>query len=545
MRTNILRSVAMTLGLGLCGAAQAQYGGYPAMPGYGAGNTVPAASQNAVPLHPSLQQQAHASAGAAGLWNNYQPPQQPSGYPGVYGAPAPHAAAQPSATFRTASARAGQGGEPLPLPPQAHGKGVPTPAVPQPVQDGGGYGAAGHGPSVGSVYHDAMAAPWAGSGHVHHDHGASLACSPAPLRNWFAGGNVLFLDVVDECEQRLLFDVPMPSTTMLDIDDVSPGGGTGYDLFFGRYLGCGQYGLMVNYFNFDPSGEERIVSVPAGGDYRPAMRNWDRISLDTGVVGDATDDQTLYALFDNSTAYRARRDMSFQGIELNLVSFGLGGASRIGFGAGDDCNSCGPNTACGGACGPLVPGCSGRLQFQTTHGLRWFQFKDAFEFAASQAVPGYGTTQDDLYYNVNTENDLFGYQFGSRMNYCLGKKLNLYAGGKFGIYANDVDYRSRIGSTDMPGYVNSYYPSIQGQGVDGIESETVLATLGELDLGLGYRIHNCWSVVGGYRLYGLSGVATATGSISDDLANLSESRQVCADDSMLIHGGYVGLNYNW
>ena len=176
----------------------------------------------------------------------------------------------------------------------------------------------------------------------------------------------------------------------------------------------------------------------------------------------------------------------------------------------------------------------------TSHGFRWFQFEDAFELAANiDGAAGYQA--EDIYYNIDTENNLFGYQFGSRLSYCLTNKLNLGIGGKAGIYGNNVEMRQRIGTQTGSAYITA-------AGTDDIDnsvSKTALSALGELDLGLGYRLNNAWTVRGGYRMLAACGVATAPGSIVNDFSSLSESQLVHADDCVLLHGGYVGLEFNW
>ncbi|QDS95363.1 hypothetical protein FF011L_41570 [Roseimaritima multifibrata] len=579
MKTNIMRGLAITLGLSVATVAQAQYGNYPASPGYQPQRT------STVPVHPSLQQPQVASN-----WNNYQPPATltapTTGQAPAYGQPAP-AFSQPgpgypqqapinqsvqqvwpNSPYRTASTGSGQI-QPEILPsvqhqhshqhsqhyPSSPAIGSPVPApVPTPA-NGGSY--------VGgeSCYSETSAAPWAGTAPMQYGSAASCAppmesFGPPKLRNWFAGSNLLFLEMEQNCDRRLLFDQAMPTTTGLRTSQVDPGSNVGFETFIGRYFNCGQHAVMASYFFFDPTSEMAAVDrgpMPGSTNYRVMMPSWNNVMYDVGLDGMPGNDVSFYDLYDSNQRYRTSRDVSFQSIELNLVSFGIGGARRAGLGAcgggcGGSCGtgSCGPEMGCGGVCGPMIPGCGSKLQLQTTHGLRWFQFKDAFEFASSQTDTFYGPTTDDLYYNIDTENNLFGYQFGARLDYCLGRKLNVYAGTKFGIYANDAEFRSRLGTTGTAGYVSgTAYPSLGGQAVVTNNSSTVLATMGELDLGLGYRINNCWSISGGYRLYGVTGVATSVGSIADDLANLPVAGQVCANDSIVIQGGYIGAEYNW
>lgn len=649
MKTKFLGRVAVALGLGIAGSANAQNGSYPA------GGYVAGSQSSTVPVHPSLQQPPNQSQwpvngaspqrfapnwaqgqpgfaaqqygpppqefapnwsqvqpGMAGRQNRSQlqdfspnafqgrpayasqqgqPPQaqlaaQPRFLPQPYhaastqnatnqdGASAtpqmpetellPEAVAQPDASTQWSNGAGpyGQHNHSQPYPGVPGSQSHPHQYAPSHSEASGPF-STWSGRSFGSIFQDAIEAPWEAGAPM--PQGAAGACGPngcgpapapvsyglVPLRNWFAGANLLFLTTEQSGDRRLVYDAGNKMPTLLSTRDIDPSGDVGFDVFLGRYLHGGRHALMVNYFFFNPSRETVTIEEPAAGvgamgnpyAYCAPIPSWNNISYDVGMDGDRMNDVTVYDRYADSISFRARRDVSFQGIEANFVSFGLGGAQRAGLGplAGPCETGCGPR----GCAGPMIPGCNSNLHIRTMHGLRWFQFKDAFEFAASHTDYMYGKTNDDMYYNIDTENNLYGYQFGARIDYALSCRINAYAGSKFGIFANDAQFRSRIGTTDMPAYVNDFYPSIDGDAVVTRESDTVLATLGELDLGLGYRVNPCWTLRGGYRLYGMTGVATSVGSIADDLAHLPSAGRVRADDSILLHGGYVGAEYNW
>lgn len=530
MRTNILQSVAVALGICTCGIAQAQYGGYTTNT-YTNGSS-PAYASNAVQTQPNLQRPTPLPQAPNGSFravsNNAQGGSaltDPVGSGHHIAAPHTHLPVPPP--------------EPVPLGSRPDGAVASQP----PSLDGNCNGC-----NVGQIYNEAAAAPWVGTS-AELGYGSAAGFDAAgPIKTWFGGGSLLFFDFEDNSDRRLLYADADPGATLLGTSDVSPGGHTGFEAFLGNYIHGGKYALTASYLLLNPSMEEEILAAPVAGDFQTTMSNWSRMYIDSdgdglpddvGVGGDNTDD-TLFGAFDEAAAYRVRRDVHIQGLEFNFVSFGIGGAIRGG--ALDSCGSCG-TAGCGGQCGPLLPGCDSRLQLQVSHGLRWLQFKDEFEFAATSVADGYGA--DDHYFNVDTRNDLFGYQFGSRANYCLSQRVNLYAGGKFGIYANDADYSTRIGTGDTAAQVTSYYGAFQDQPVAVRDNETVLSTLGELDLGLGFRLTDCWSLTGGYRMMGVTNVATSVGSISDDPANLVDGHGVRANDSLLLHGGYVGAQYNW
>lgn len=212
---------------------------------------------------------------------------------------------------------------------------------------------------------------------------------------------------------------------------------------------------------------------------------------------------------------------------------------RVGTCGSNGCGRFGRTGYYGGAGGPLARACGGRFQIQALQGFRWFQLEDEFELAANiDGTVGYQA--DDIYYNVDTENNLFGYQVGGRTTYCLYNRLNLGIGGKIGIYGNHAEYRQRLGTQTTLANINGTTDYVSTE-----DSKNVLAALGELDLGLGYRLSNAWTVRGGYRLLAACGVATAPGNIANEYTSLAASSYVSADDCVILHGGYVGMEYNF
>jgi hypothetical protein len=146
-----------------------------------------------------------------------------------------------------------------------------------------------------------------------------------------------------------------------------------------------------------------------------------------------------------------------------------------------------------------------------------------------------------IFDDLDTENEMLGYQFGGTLTYCLGSRLDLNIGGKFGIFGNRATMRHRLGTDTQVAYLTP-------GGTDNIDTEssdTVLSTLGELDLGLGCRVTRGWTVRGGYRVMGITGVANAVDSRGFAYTNIPEISQVHADDSYLLHGAYVGAQFNW
>ena len=266
------------------------------------------------------------------------------------------------------------------------------------------------------------------------------------------------------------------------------------------------------------------------------------INVDTGTGLDS-----VYDHIDGSaTAVPAIRDVSFQGLEVNLSCFGMMGAQPVSLDCcpqgclGDGLGLCSHCNGYGGLTGLLVRPCNGRVRIVNSHGLWWFQAKDSMEFAYNiDGTQGY--QNDDIYENIDVENNLYGYQFGSMWSYCLTCRLNLTVGGKIGLYANDAELKHRVG-------MKTELACIDGNPTDDIyteSSDTSLATLGELDFGLGYCLGCAWTIRGGYRMIGVGGVPTAIDSIPSSYTTLEATGKVYANDSYVLHGGYFGLECNW
>lgn len=436
----------------------------------------------------------------------------------------------------------GGGGEPI-------GRGVALPAPVGGWSGGGGFGS----PRGGAAAHPAIVGNQDG----------------LPLSPWFGGFNLLYFNYDSGDNARFLYDQADPSLSRLWSADVDPSQSLGYELSVGRYLGDGRYGFGISYLNFDPGTAEAIVHPGAPGDFAVAFPGWNDLSFDpsggvnpAGVADGGAD--SVFNYFGNAAAYRLRRDIDVQGIELNLFHFGLLGGQRLAdccgpglldhlgaagrrlglYGQHGDCGGPTCRSQCcygfGGAGGPLAPSCRQRFQLVASHGFRWFQFRDSLSFAADvDGDPGFHPT--DLNYRVGTENNLFGYQLGGRFIYGITDRLNLAIGGKFGLYGNRVRYRQRMGNLDEW----ATYDSDPAVIVRRLGCENRLATLGELDFGLGYRVCCAWTIRGGYRILGATGLATSVGSIAHDFASPDPNSAAFAGDSIVLHGGYIGAEYNW
>lgn len=453
---------------------------------------------------------------------------------------------------------------------------MPAPAAPI---VGSGYGASSdcqscqngvdHTHSSPSPYAQAMSSPWDGGESCSDGScgtaagfggGLGAGLSRPALFPWFGGANLLFFNLQEDGGRRVATGL----TNDFFTDQLNPGTNVGYDVSLGRYFGCGQYGLGVTFFQWNPGIVSHTVLGTGPGSirasqpqYRDALLNFDPTG--TGNGGAPFGAQSVYDHIDGMSgasdgAYQVRmtRDLNFYGLELNLFSFGLMGAQRAayagcapGHGAGAGLGL-GHGRGFGGAAGPLVRSNSGRTRITTSHGIRYMRITDETNIAYgidlnANATDPAGPARVTIFDDLDTENEMLGYQFGGTLTYCLGSRLDLNIGGKFGIFGNRATMRHRLGTDTQVAYLTP-------GGTDNIDTEssdTVLSTLGELDLGLGCRVTRGWTVRGGYRVMGITGVANAVDSRGFAYTNIPEISQVHADDSYLLHGAYVGAQFNW
>lgn len=362
-----------------------------------------------------------------------------------------------------------------------------------------------------------------------------LSCGPTIVapKPWFFGAGALLFNRVDDCDTRLSYDLNMPTPDLLSTGDAQIGVMPGFEITAGRYFHCGQYALAATYWGLYPETESVTIRPPVGGHLRANMPGMSDLDFPT---------QTAYDWYDGAEAHRLTRSSEVQNVEINLLGFGIGCASRAGVLTPGACGS-GCNACVGGPTGLYVPAACSRLSLSWLAGFRYFRFEDNLEYAASENDWVYD--ENDIYYTNNISNDLFGFQVGGSGNYCLTKCISLYSGIKFGVYGNHMQYDTAIQTGTGVAAVIDSANAFDGTNYSYSVSDDDVALLGEWDLGTGYRINQCWSVRAGYRVLAVSGVATAVGQIPYDFVNVGHITDVDNCDALILHGAYVGAQYNF
>jgi hypothetical protein len=196
-------------------------------------------------------------------------------------------------------------------------------------------------------------------------------------------------------------------------------------------------------------------------------------------------------------------------------------------------------------CGACPPDPCGYSPFRChwLFGARYFNFRDELVFGADTVDHNFTNALEELYYRIATDNNLIGLQWGAGGEYAVTCRLAVDCGVKMGLYQNHIVHHSYIGGSAGTAVINNGPNAGRTFVVDNSENEW--AGLGELNLGLQYRLTcNCTATLG-YRVLAATGVALPTEQIYPDLRGIQDVEDIDSNGSLLLHGAYAGLICNF
>lgn len=294
-----------------------------------------------------------------------------------------------------------------------------------------------------------------------------------------------------------------PSGGTLSTNDADDGSFDGYGVNFGsRNAGGG--GFEVAYWAFNPG---RSIGVLQGMNVATTIQGLDQLlHVSSG--------RDLLDIYSNTVTQTIVRETDINNLEFNLLRNGgtfSGRKNRTGF-------------------------------YELLGGFRWFQFDESLQYTASIDNGQFPLVPSDFFYNLRTQNTLLGFQLGARNEYCLGSKLRFFSGVKGGIFNNNIRTNQNI--TDLDGeiaQVNSGAAAGRPFSYDNEKND--LAFLGELDLGFLYHFSSRTRLRVGYRALGVSGVALAADQLPFQYNDPNELLQANSNGSLILGGGYYGLEF--
>ena len=128
------------------------------------------------------------------------------------------------------------------------------------------------------------------------------------------------------------------------------------------------------------------------------------------------------------------------------------------------------------------------------------------------------------------------------MDYYVWGGLALNLGTAIGIYGNHMTQQQYIWGGNGFAYVDG-----TGDVYNVERSADDVAFLGDLFAGVSYDLTQRWRITCGYRAMAATGIALATSQIPRDaeFASMVYSPTLDSNDSLVLHGGYAGLEFNW
>jgi hypothetical protein len=298
------------------------------------------------------------------------------------------------------------------------------------------------------------------------------------------------------------------------------------------------------FLDDDLNTAQSIDSIPTDTDRMYGMKNFAGLSYNGRDVNDwydyqmpVTDPAAPGATDVRLLAQRVRSNFQAQNIELNLLRLPVCGSSCGGYGFGYGATECEPE-------------CGSPFSMATLCGFRYLRIDDDFEYGTMWATDAGGVLtppaytpwdgEGELFYNVQVDNELVGFQLGANMNYCVSCKCNVFWNSSFGMYNNNIEVYQRV--------FGEFGPATWTQsGADAVirADKDDVAFAGELMLGTSYNFTcNCRGVLA-YRAIAVSGVGLSVDQMPEDFANESEVALVDSNGSIIIHGVQLGAEWRY
>lgn len=364
------------------------------------------------------------------------------------------------------------------------------------------------------------------------------ACPPAERAPcpWFGGVFGLYMNRDNENHHMFSYDDACESIQMTDSRDSHPDMMSGMEVQVGRCFNCGLNAIQAVYWGVFPqdgssplpdSGSTITTADCVRGNL-DGILNWESLNYNGANAGHWVDCAQAHAIF---------RENEWRNLEINLLQFG--DASCFGGG-------CGGKMGCAGGkgepCGKC-DSCGKNFRYGWLAGIRWFNFRDSLVFGADTVNRSFTYAPEELFYSVQTVNNLVGFQLGGIGQYFVTPRLSLDFGQKAGFFGNRCEQESWIGGAAGTAVINNG-PNC-GRAFDISSTKNAFSILGELDLGLSYRFTQCWTASAGYRAVGATGIALPTNQMYPDVRGINDLEDVDSNGSVIVHGGYAGLTYGF
>ncbi len=188
-------------------------------------------------------------------------------------------------------------------------------------------------------------------------------------------------------------------------------------------------------------------------------------------------------------------------------------------------------------------GC-GKASIALLGGIRYFQADESLTYFSDDLneMPGDDPANELKYFN-EVENHLVGFQLGGVLNYQFTCNLSAQLGSKVGVFNNRINQTQAL-SGGTGGALIAAGPDA-GQPFALESKKDDIAFLSEFDIGLAYCIKPCWRIAGGYKVLAISGYADSQNQLPYDYSSLATNGLIQNNNSLILHGAYIGLEHTW
>jgi opacity protein-like surface antigen len=334
--------------------------------------------------------------------------------------------------------------------------------------------------------------------------------------HWFGQANVLLLTRDRGKSVRLSTDAGVPGSTVLSTDDVAVGWNEGLEFRLGRFIGCGDYAIEGAWWTmFRQRRQASVFGATLAGNLDSVI-DFGELDFDQGgLVANVNDWYT------GSEVHRVRRGFEAHSVELNLLGFLTNGCAT-------QCGTCDP--------------CGHSFKLGWNLGFRYFRISEDLHFDTDDTNRTFGDPLGEVFYNIDIDNNLIGFQLGGNASYSFTSRLLATLDARVGLYGNYVQHSSSvIGCTIGPAVVNTGYHLGEAALVSTNEVDASMAF--ELKLGTMYRISDHWTTDFGYRAVAISGLALPDDQIPFRFGDLQTIQNVNTHAAMILHGFNLGFEF--
>jgi len=168
-------------------------------------------------------------------------------------------------------------------------------------------------------------------------------------------------------------------------------------------------------------------------------------------------------------------------------------------------------------------------------GVRYLRVDETFGYL-SNATPAQSTGTTANFIEVETTNDLIGGQIGGNILYRASERWWINFDGKVGVFGNSARQNTAYTRTVFGTNVS----------VDGQAQEGTTAFVGDIKIESCFQLFPRLTVVAGYNMIGVDGLALAASNVQEDLNMLTLGpAEVNHNGTLIYHGPHAGIVWSW